>query len=200
MRQLSLLELGDAPKLPVPDVPGLGYVEDYVTRDEERALLDAIDREPWLTEWARRRQIYGTSYGSAKAEAQVLGPLPAWVAPLAERVVREGFLADEVVNVVVNEYTPGQGIGLHHDFPGFGPTVVAVSLGSPCFLDLVLGERRAILDVAPRSLWVLGGEARSHWMHGIAARKADVVGREKRPRGRRVSITMRTARRTDDGD
>jgi alkylated DNA repair dioxygenase AlkB len=191
------------PKSPVPDVPGLVYVEDYVTTDEERALLEAIDREPWLTEWARRRQIYGMSYGSAKAEAKVLGALPPWVAPLAARVVREGFLADEVVNVVVNEYTPGQGIGLHHDFPGFGPTVVAVSLGSPCLLDLVLVDaegghaREAVLDVAPRSLWVLGGEARARWMHGIAPRKTDVIGGVKRPRGRRVSVTMRTARRTD---
>jgi 2-oxoglutarate-Fe(II)-dependent oxygenase superfamily protein len=204
VRQLSLLELGDAstaavPKLPLPDVPGLGYVEDYITTDEEHALLDAIDREPWLTDWARRRQIYGVSYGSAKADAKELGPLPRWVVPLAERVIREGLVADAIVNVVVNEYTPGQGIGLHHDFPGFGPTVVAVSLGSACLLDLVDPEsdRRAVLDVAPRSLWVLGGEARSRFMHGIAARRTDVVGGVKRPRGRRVSVTMRTARRTD---
>jgi alkylated DNA repair dioxygenase AlkB len=199
VRQLSLLELA-VTKLPMPDVPGLAYVEDYVTAAEEHALLEAIDREPWLTEWARRRQIYGMSYGSAKADARILGPLPAWVAPLAARVQQEGFLADDVVNVVVNEYTPGQGIGLHHDFPGFGPTVVAVSLGSACLLDLVDpdGDRRAVLDVAPRSLWVLGGEARSRWMHGIAQRKTDVLGGVKRPRGRRVSVTMRTARRTDE--
>jgi alkylated DNA repair dioxygenase AlkB len=231
VQQLSLLELLEprnasatatangavvAAKPCVPDVPGLAYVEDYVTPDEERALLDAIDREPWLTDWARRRQIYGMSYGSAKADAKILGPLPAWVAPLAARVAREGLVADEIVNVVVNEYTPGQGIGLHHDFPGFGPTVVAVSLGSACLLDLVEqaretepetesergGARRSrrheVLDVAPRSLWVLGGEARSRWMHGIAARKSDVVAGMKRPRGRRISITMRTARQTDE--
>jgi alkylated DNA repair dioxygenase AlkB len=200
VRQLSLLELV-VTKLPLPDVPGLAYVEEYVSPEEERALLEAIDREPWQTEWARRRQIYGMSYGSAKADARILGPLPAWVAPLAARVKREGFVADDVVNVVVNEYTPGQGIGLHHDFPAFGPTVVAVSLGSACLLDLVDPEsdrRRAVLDVAPRSLWVLGGEARSRWMHGIAPRRADVIEGVKRPRGRRISVTMRTARRTDE--
>src|SRR5207245_2103035 len=108
-------------------------------------------------------------YGSAKAEPRMLGALPSWVAPPAERVVREGFVGSPFANVVVNEYTPGQGIGLHHDFPGFGPTVVAVSLGSPVLLDLVLPDegRTAVLDVAPRSLWILGGEARSRWMHGI---------------------------------
>jgi hypothetical protein len=200
--QLSFLDQLGPPStsvLRVPDVPGLDYVPEYITADEERWLLEAIDREPWLTEWQRRRQIFGMSYGSAKAAPRMLGALPSWVAPLAERVTREGFVSDAIVNVVVNEYTPGQGIGLHHDFPGFGPTVVAVSLGSPVLLDLVLPEteRAAVLDVAPRSLWVLGGDARRCWQHGIAHRKADVIGGVKRPRGRRVSITMRTARRTD---
>jgi alkylated DNA repair dioxygenase AlkB len=210
VRQLSFLDdlvtpsatapAATATVLPIPDVPGLAYLPDYVSADEERELLEAIDREPWLTEWQRRRQIYGMSYGSAKAEARLLGALPSWAVPLAERVTREGFVDDAIVNIVVNEYTPGQGIGLHHDFPGFGPTVVAVSLGSPVLLDLVLPGtgREAVLDVAPRSLWVLGGDARREWQHGIAHRKTDVVGGRKRPRGRRVSITMRTARRKDE--
>lgn len=207
MRQLSLLELGPGEPLAalsvpdVPDVPGLAYVPEYITPEEERALLAAVDGEPWLTDWQRRRQLYGLSYGSARAreEAKTLGPLPGWATPLAERVRREGWVDDAIVNIVVNEYLPGQGIGTHHDYPAFGDTVVAVSLGSACLLDLVLPgtDRAATLDVAPRSLWVLGGEARLRWQHGIAHRKSDVVGGKKRPRGRRVSITMRTVRRAD---
>lgn len=191
VRQLSLLAL---PNLPVPDVPGLGYVADYVTKDEERALLAAIDLQPWRTEWDRRRQIYGLSYGSARGDARVLGPLPSWLVPLAERVVGDGYLEAPVANVVINEYLPGQGIGSHHDYPGFGPTVVAVSLGSPVLLELTDPEsdRKELLDVAERSLWILGGDARTKWKHGIAHRRTDVVGGMKRPRGRRVSVTMRT--------
>jgi alkylated DNA repair dioxygenase AlkB len=191
VRQLSLLAL---PELPVPNVPGLAYVADYVTKDEERELLAAIDRQPWRMEWERRRQIYGLSYGSARGEARVLGPLPSWLVPLAERVVRHGWLEGPVANVVINEYLPGQGIGSHHDYPGFGPTVVAVSLGSPCLLDLVEPDsgRKEVLDVAERSLWILGGEARTKWKHGIAHRRTDVIAGIKRPRGRRVSVTMRT--------
>lgn len=193
MHQLPLLEL-PLPRLPVPDVPGLVYVEDYVTEAEERALLAAVDAEPWLTDWERRRQMYGLAYGNARLSPETLPPLPAWVLPYAERVQREGWLDAPVANVVVNEYLPGQGIGMHKDYTPFGPTVVAISLGSACFLDLVdpATKRAAVLDVAPRSLWVLGGEARSRWTHGIAHRKSDVVGATKRPRARRVSITMRT--------
>lgn len=184
--------------MPIPDVPGLGYVADYITAEEERDLLATIDRQPWRMEWERRRQIYGLSYGNAKGEARVLGPLPSWLMPLAERVVRDGHLSDPVANVVINEYLPGQGIGLHHDYPGFGPTVVAVSLGSAYLLDLVDEDsgRRETLDMGPRSLWILGGEARTRWKHGIAHRKTDVLAGTKRPRARRVSITMRSALRT----
>lgn len=189
MEQLALLSSA-------VDVPGLSYVSEYVSEAEARALLEAIDREPWSHELERRRQIYGLSYGSARAQPKELGPLPPWVVDLAERIVRDGWLEDAVANVVVNEYLPGQGIGAHHDFPGFGPTVVAVSLGSPCILELTRDGRKELLDVAPRSLWVLSGEARTSWKHGIAARKADLVGGMRRPRGRRVSVTMRTRQKT----
>lgn len=194
MRQLSLL----TPPLPVPVVPGLGYLEEWITKDEERELLAAIDRQQWKMELERRRQIYGLSYGSARAEPRVLGPLPSWIVPLAERVVREGLLDAPVANVVVNELLPGQGIGAHRDFPGFGPTVVAVSLGAAYVLELIEPEsgRKELLDMAPRSLWILGGEARTQWMHAIAHRKTDVIDGVKRPRARRVSVTMRTARQT----
>jgi len=195
VRQLPLIAL---PGIPVPEVPGLGYVADWISKDEERDLLAAIDRQPWRREWDRRRQIYGLSYGSARAEPRVLGPLPEWLVPLAERVVREGHLETPVANVVINEYLPGQGIAAHQDYPGFGPTVVAVSLGSPYLLELTEPEsgRKEILDMAERSLWILGGEARTKWMHGIAHRKTDVVGGVKRPRRRRVSVTMRSALQT----
>jgi alkylated DNA repair dioxygenase AlkB len=190
--QLSLLQ----PTGVVPNVPGLIYVQDYLTRDEELALLACIDGEPWLTDWQRRRQVYGVSYGSAKGNAIDTAPLPTWLASLTARVVRDGWLADTVVNAVINEYLPGQGIAAHRDYPGFGPTVVAASLGAPTVLELIDPSASApvkkLLDVEPRSLWVLGGEARSSWLHGIAHRRSDVVGGVKRPRGRRISVTLRT--------
>jgi alkylated DNA repair protein alkB family protein 8 len=196
MRQMGLFAIS-CPEAAAPSVPGLAYVPEFVDEREERELLDAIDREPWDTTWKRRRQVYGLSYGSAQAAPRLLGALPEWSLALAARV--EGALGGEAANIVVNEYLPGQGIGLHHDFPGFGPTIVALSLGSAVLLDLFDPEtqRKEVLDVEPRSLWILGGEARSRWMHGIAHRKSDVASGMPRPRGRRVSITFRSALRTE---
>ncbi len=195
MRQLSLLEAAPF----VPDVPGLVYVENYVTREEEIELMAAIDSEPWLTDWQRRRQVYGVSYGSAKATARDAAPFPHWLSWLTARVVRDGWLDGEVVNAVINDYLPGQGIGPHRDYPGFGPTVVAASLGAATVIELektgATAPVKKRLDVQPRSLWVLGGEARSDWLHEIAHRRSDIVGGGKRPRGRRLSVTLRTRAR-----
>lgn len=180
---------------PVPDVPGLVYVPEYVSHAEEHELLHAVDCEPWRTDWQRRRQVYGVAYSGPQAGAP-LAPVPEWLSWLVARVRADGWLEAPVVNVVINEYLPGQGIGPHRDHPGFGPHVAAISLGGATVLDLASSKeaaaRKVSLDVQPRSLWVLGGEARSHWLHSIAPRHTDVVGGAKRPRERRVSITLRT--------
>ena len=41
------------------------------------------------------------------------------------------------------------------------------------------------------------GEARTKWLHGIAARLTDPIAGDRRKRGRRVSITFRTAKNPD---
>ena len=48
--------------------------------------------------------------------------------------------------------------------------------------------------VPARSLWIMTGEARTKWLHGIAARLTDLIDGERRNRRRRVSITFRTAK------
>jgi alkylated DNA repair dioxygenase AlkB len=192
--QQRLLAFGARP----PSVPGLVYVEGYVSRDEERELLRAIDGEPWLTDYKRRRQVYGVAYSGPQAGTK-LKALPPWLSWLVTRVRHDGWLDAEVVNAVVNEYLPGQGISAHFDHPAFGPTVVAVSLGAATSLELENPRPprpcKVTLDVQPRSLWVLAGEARSHWQHGIAARQSDLVNGLKRPRERRISVTLRTLAR-----
>jgi alkylated DNA repair dioxygenase AlkB len=175
--------------------PGLQYVESYISREEERQLLSAVDGQQWRTDWKRRRQVYGVAYSGPQAGSK-LDPLPTWLDWLIERVVADGYLQGQVVNSVINEFLPGQGIAPHVDHLEFGPTVVAVSLGGATVLDLhdpIRSPREKVsLDVQPRSLWVLGGEARSRWLHGIAPRSRDMMGGMARPRERRVSITLRT--------
>lgn len=174
----------------VPAVPGLRYLREYISPDEEGALTAAIDSEPWDTEWERRRQFYGGSYGTKQRTGP---PLPSWALKLAERMHREGISQRPFDQMLINEYQPGQGIALHRDHLPFDRTVVSLSLLSPCVMDFrqaKTGQRQSLL-LEPRSLLVLSDAARYEWQHGIARRKKDRWQGMIMPRTRRLSVTFR---------
>ena len=175
----------------VPDVPGLRYLTDWIDAATEHELLAQSAAMPWQGDWQRRVQVYGFGYGP---DAAKVPPMPPWLVPLSARLVREGILERAAENAVINEYLPGQGIGAHRDYAPFGPTVVSLSLGAWCVMELrrsPSGDRHD-LPLAPRSLVVLGGEARSLWTHAIPRRQSDRIQGVRVPRGRRVSVTFRT--------
>jgi alkylated DNA repair dioxygenase AlkB len=173
----------------VPAISGLRYLPDYVTVAAERALVAAIDRRPWNTEWRRRRQPYGGGYGSRDPAP----PIPDWGRRLAERMYADGLTPEPFDHMLVNEYQPGQGIAPHRDYAPYGRTVVSLSLLSPCVMDFqhrATGRRERLL-LEPRSLLVLSDQARYEWEHGIAPRKKDVWHGLRVDRGRRLSVTFR---------
>lgn len=173
----------------VPAVPGLRYLPGYISRAEETALVAAIDAMPWNTEWKRRRQPYGAGYGGSDDSA----PIPNWGRQLADRMFADGVMNRAFDQMLVNEYTPGQGISAHRDYAPYGRTVVSLSLLSPCVMDFkhVASGRKESLLLEPRSLLVLSDEARFEWEHGIAPRKSDVWQGLRWDRDRRVSVTFR---------
>jgi alkylated DNA repair dioxygenase AlkB len=195
--QINLFPASAGPSEPRIKVPGFSLREDYICPDEERVLLAHIDVQPWETDWRRRIQQYGLGYAGEHGRAATwLRDLPEWLAPLAQRVQRDAPLARFPENCVINEYIPPLGIGPHRDYGAFGPVIACVSLGSDIVLDLTHPDRglRVPVRVPARSLWVLAGEARSDWLHGIASRLTDTINGERRKRERRVSITFRTAK------
>lgn len=176
----------------VPDIPGLTYRPDFLTKADEKALLRFIDDGRWDTHWQRRIQAYGDSYGLASSRSA----MPAWGEGLARRLFDEGltpFLCDRML---VNEYLPGQGIAPHVDYEPYDRTVVSISLGSACVMEFarVDGTAKHSAWLEPRSVLVMDGEARYLWTHGIAARQKDVWNGAAFKRGRRVSITFRRRR------
>lgn len=178
-------------------VPGLRLLQSFIDAGEERRLLDAIDAAPWRADLRRRVQHYGWRYdykARAVDETMRLGPLPDWATGLSRRLVGEGLVERTPDQLIVNEYQPGQGIAKHVDcVPCFGKTVLSLSLGGGCVMILAgPNGRRRELVLAPRSLLVLGGEARIRWSHAIPARKSDVIEGVRVPRARRISLTFRT--------
>ena len=114
--------------------------------------------------------------------------------PLARRVAEDAGFDRFPENSVINEYIPPLGIGPHRDYAAFGPVIACVSLGSDVVVDFKEAHKKLHLPIhiPARSLWVISGDARTKWTHGIAPRLTDLTGGERRTRGRRVSITFRT--------
>ncbi len=179
-----------------PEMPGFRLVGDYIDARTEQELLAHIDPGPWQSDFRRRVQQYGLGYAGGSQKLSWVRDFPSWLLRLAQRVAEDAPMERFPENCVINEYIPPQGIGPHRDYPDFGPTVSCVSLGSDIVMDFSHEGRRlrVPVHVPARSLWVLSGEARWEWTHGIAPRLKDIIKGERRARGRRVSVTFRTAR------
>jgi alkylated DNA repair dioxygenase AlkB len=187
----------EAPESALP-IPGLKYLPDYITTEEERRMLERVDSGVWDYEYSRRRQQFGYRYDYKSEYLTYIGPLPDWLQSLAERLARDGIFERMPDQALVNEYLPGQGIAPHVD--RFSESVVSLSLGSGILMDFtrVSDSEKRSLWLEPRSLLILQGEARHHWQHSIAKRLKDQRCGELTPRSRRVSLTFRSVGHSSD--
>src|SRR5512140_331672 len=174
------------PSGPLPE--GFRYVQEFISADEERALVermaDAAFREVRMRGQValRRTAHYGWDYGYESWQITPAAPVPDWILPLRERAAALiGAVPAAREEVLVTEYPPGAGIGWHRDAPMFGPAVVGVSLGAPARLRFRRAGESSALLLEPRSAYVLDGPARKQWQHSIPGTKA-----------LRYSITFRT--------
>jgi alkylated DNA repair dioxygenase AlkB len=158
---------------------GLVYRPDFLTAEEGLRLLGTIEeldfRELTMRGQTARRTVrhFGFDY---EYESWRLVPgdrLPTELEPLRNRCAELAAAEpEELAQALVTRYPPGATIGWHRDAPMFGD-VVGVSFGSACRLRFQRGkeaERRVSeLELAPRSAYVLTGEARWQWQHSIPA-------------------------------
>jgi alkylated DNA repair dioxygenase AlkB len=184
-----------------PDVPeGFAYRDDFISAGEEAELVAAIGSIEYSTfemrgVVARRRvAFFGVSYDNNTAPA---APFPEFLVAFRDRAaawarVEPGAFA----MALVNEYRPGAPIGWHRDAPQYG-IVAGISLVSSCRMKLrpyvppsaavsSPGARRKTtheLELAPRSGYLITGEARQAYEHSIPAVAA-----------LRYSVTFRTLR------
>ena len=174
---------------------GLVYREGLLSQDEEHALLEEVERLDFEeirmhgVVAKRTAKHYGLDYDyerrSTVAEAQ---PVPLWLEPARTRAAAlAGVEPKELVEALVQQYPQGAQIGWHRDAPAFD-VVVGVSLAAHARLRFRRGPAGARetweLELAPRSGYVLAGEARWKWEHHVPPAKE-----------LRYSITFRTLRR-----
>ena len=122
--------------------PGMVYQPDFLTRDEETALLDEIEKLPLseakYKEYTAKRRIisYGASYDFSSNELIPAGPIPLLLYPLRERVAAWAEVpASRFTHALVAEYKTGTALGWHRDVPEF-EIISGVSLGGSCRMRL----------------------------------------------------------------
>jgi alkylated DNA repair dioxygenase AlkB len=147
---------------------------------EEADLVTRIGEVPLTPfqfhghEGKRLTHSFGWRYDFADQSFREAEPIPRWLLPLRERAADlAGLPADELIHVLLIRYDPGAGIGWHKDRPVF-EQVVGISLGAPTAMSFRQRSgprqfRRVKLPLAPRSAYLLSGEVRHGWEHGIVA-------------------------------
>lgn len=183
MTELSQIDLFDDAPARTPVVAGFDYWAGVLSAPEQAALVAALQTlafKPYehLGHLGHRRIAAFDRGGDGAGWPAFLSTL---MARLAGRLDLNGAA---FVQVLVNEYAPGAGIGWHRDRPVYGE-ILGVSLLAPCVMRLRrrqgAGFLRRNAALASGSVYRLSGEARAAWEHSITPMTA-----------LRYSITFRT--------
>ena len=156
---------------------GFKYAPDVLSRDEERSLLQQIEKLPFrdfeFHGYTGKRRVvsYGWHYDFKERRLGEAEEPPSFLLDLRKTAAPVANMAPErLQQVLVTEYAPGAGIGWHRDKAVFGE-VIGISLLSPCLFRLrrSAGEswERVSLTAEARSVYVLSGPARTEWEHSI---------------------------------
>ena len=162
---------------PITGPPGLRYQPDFIETDAEKELIEKIRGLPLVPfqfgafEGKRRVAWLGWRYDYSQHKLKQADPIPTWLAPVIAKIQDLANLPQaSIAQILCTEYEMGVGIGWHRDKPHFGD-VFGLSLASACKLRFRRrsGDKweRFNLDVLPRSLYMMTGEARHQWEHSI---------------------------------
>ncbi|TDH70686.1 hypothetical protein CCR75_002936 [Bremia lactucae] len=178
-------------------IPGLYYIPDYITHNEEVAIVNRVyavpvDNDRWVKLKHRRLQLWGGEVATSEDPKT----LPEWLEQISESLVDATFFNKENKpnHVLINEYGKGDYILPHEDGPAYCPLVAILSTGAECRVKFE--RHRATNGIANnrfegtefinfqlerRSLLVFTREAYTSYLHSI----------DNVLEGTRISLTLR---------
>ncbi|XP_077234781.1 RNA-binding (RRM/RBD/RNP motifs) family protein [Tasmannia lanceolata] len=125
------------------EIPGLYLLHDFISINEERELLAAVDNRSWKSLSKRRVQHYGYEflYETRNVNTkQFLGELPSFAVPVLKKISLfsnvDGAENNILDQLTVNEYPPGVGLSPHIDtHSAFGGMIFSLSLAGSCVME-----------------------------------------------------------------
>lgn len=215
-------------------IPGLKLHQNFISSEEEKQLLDWIDSAEWEDRvqgknkkkpMKRRVQHYGFRFNYennlADLEPYKDGKIPEIFLSLIQRLKDNHFIQSNPDQLTINEYKPGQGILSHVDtHSAFEDEIISISLASDCGMEFCCFDdqkKKIGVYLHQCSAFILSGESRYNWKHGITKKNFDhvLIENEKEihqssnsieellfpeaglcKRKRRVSLTFRSLRKT----
>jgi DNA oxidative demethylase len=186
-----------------PLIAGLRYEQEVIGKDDEQLLIERLSKlgltpfrfHGWIGN--RKTESFGWRYDFDDASFAPADPIPNWLESLRTTAAEfAGVAPADFVHVLLARYDPGAGIGWHRDRDLFDK-VVGISLNTPAMLRfrqrIGSGFKRATLEVAPRSAYLLSGEARYEWEHSIVPGQAlrfSITFRTLSDKGRRMAAAQ----------
>jgi alkylated DNA repair dioxygenase AlkB len=156
---------------------GFKLLKNAIDEETENTLIENILLGTWSNELSRRTQQYGYKYDYYSRQIErVDTPIPEYmlIPPILEHIAPE--------QVIVNEYTNGQGIASHTDARVFGPKILILSLNSDTKMTFSTNDDSIDITLPRRSLLILSDDMRYKVKHAI----------KKHTGNTRYSITYRT--------
>jgi alkylated DNA repair dioxygenase AlkB len=183
-------------------IKGLYYVPNFLTDEEHKKILDYLKKsKKWKgvgkNSGSRKVIHFGYSYAYDRSGIKKIDDVPDYFKNLVDidRVnanIETDLLDENMEQLIINEYKPGQGIHPHLDHVGyFGAIIVCITIGSGVSMDFTKIEdptKKKTIFVQPSSLYIMSGDARYKWKHGIKRTSYD----NGKKRGTRYSLTYRT--------
>jgi alkylated DNA repair dioxygenase AlkB len=156
---------------------GFRYAPEFISRAEERQLVEHLQRlefKPFEFQgFLGKRHIvsFGWRYDFNGGGLTRTDDMPDFLLPLRDRAAAfAGLASTDLQQVLLTEYQAGAPIGWHKDRSVYGD-VVGVSLLSACTFRFRrkagAGWERSSIVLAPRSVYLLHGPARTDWEHSI---------------------------------
>lgn len=182
------------------EIKGLYYIPNYLTDEEHSRILRYLKSSHlWKhvgNKNSRKVIQFGYSYSYDRTGIKKIQDVPKYLSELVDKDRINKYLVDDVFfkqnnmeQLIINKYTHGQGIFDHIDhIKYFGSVIICITIGSGVIINFKNDNIKKKIYVEPKSLYIMSGESRYIWKHGIKKNLYN-VGKKK---GLRYSLTYRT--------